>query len=170
MLKDKNIKDLSINPFTEIGLNWMLITAGNSTSSNTMTASWGGVGFMWNKNVAYIVVRPSRYTHSFITKEGYFSLSFLPSKYKKQLNYLGSVSGRDEDKIKNSKLELDYCLIDKHEVPYFKDSNLVYICKTLFIQPYNPSSFLDSKIDVWYKDHDYHDLFIAEILKVKVNE
>ncbi len=57
---------LELNPFTKIGKEWMLITAGNKEKANTMTASWGGLGVMWGKNVAYVFVRDSRYTKEFI--------------------------------------------------------------------------------------------------------
>ena len=53
---------LSLNPFTSIGKDWMLITAGDAAQYNTMTASWGGLGFLWNKPVSYIFIRPQRYT------------------------------------------------------------------------------------------------------------
>ena len=35
---------MEMNPFTKIGKEWMLITAGDEKKANTMTASWGGVG------------------------------------------------------------------------------------------------------------------------------
>jgi len=34
------------NPFSLIGDEWMLITAGNIENYNTMTASWGGLGVL----------------------------------------------------------------------------------------------------------------------------
>ena len=37
-------EELKENPFDLIGKQWMLITAGDETKCNTMTASWGGVG------------------------------------------------------------------------------------------------------------------------------
>ena len=55
-------KELSFNPFTKISKQWMLVTAGSEEKSNTMTASWGGVGFIWNKPVSFIFIRPQRYT------------------------------------------------------------------------------------------------------------
>ena len=55
-----------MNPFTKIGKEWMLITAGDETKSNTMTASWGGLGIMWNKKVATAYIRPQRYTKEFV--------------------------------------------------------------------------------------------------------
>jgi len=54
---------ISGNLIKKIGHEWMLITAGNSTDFNTMTASWGGMGFLWNKPVAFIFIRPQRFTY-----------------------------------------------------------------------------------------------------------
>ena len=45
-IKAEELKD---NPFDLIGKQWMLITAGNEEKCNTMTASWGGVGIMWER-------------------------------------------------------------------------------------------------------------------------
>ena len=86
------------NPFTKIGSDWMLITAGDKEKANTMTASWGGFGVLWGKNVAYIFVRESRYTKEFLDKKDTFSLTFFEG-HKMDLKYLGAVSGRNEDKI-----------------------------------------------------------------------
>ena len=41
------IESLEFNPFKKISKQWMLITAGDEKKSNTMTASWGGLGIMW---------------------------------------------------------------------------------------------------------------------------
>ncbi|MEG0388809.1 MAG: flavin reductase family protein, partial [Niameybacter sp.] len=43
---------LEKNPFQLIGKDWMLVTAEADGKANTMTASWGGLGVMWGKNVA----------------------------------------------------------------------------------------------------------------------
>ena len=48
--KEVDIKSLNFNPFTKIGSEWMLITAGDESGCNTMTASWGGLGVLWGKN------------------------------------------------------------------------------------------------------------------------
>ena len=45
--KETDISTLKFNPFDKISRQWMLVTAGDNDSSNTMTASWGGVGIMW---------------------------------------------------------------------------------------------------------------------------
>ncbi len=151
------------NPFQAIGKDWMLITAGNGDDVNTMTASWGGFGVMYGKNVAFIVVRPQRYTKEFIDREDTFSLSFLEKKkYKSVLNYLGTVSGRTEDKIKKSGLTLDH--VD--ETPFFNEAHYVFICKKLYQQPMQGDCLVNEKLDLtYYPDKDYHVLYIAEITK-----
>ncbi len=57
--KEVDIKSLTFNPFTKIGSEWMLITAGDQSGYNTMTASWGGLGVLWGKNVATCYIRRS---------------------------------------------------------------------------------------------------------------
>ena len=98
-MKEINYKDMKFNPFNLIGGEWMLVTAGDEASCNTMTASWGHLGCLWGHNdpTAVIYLRPSRYTKKFVDEEGYFSLCVMDKSFKKQMAYLGSVSGRDED-------------------------------------------------------------------------
>jgi len=151
------------NPFQTIGKEWMLITAGNEEKVNTMTASWGGFGVMYGKNVAFIFVRPQRYTKEFIDQEETFSLSFLDKSYKDVLNYLGSVTGRIEDKIGKSGLTLDYT----DQTPYFSEANQVFICKKLYQQSLTGDSLINERFDTtYYPDKDYHIMYIAEITKV----
>ena len=86
-LKEQNIEDFICNPFFKIGKEWMLITAGTKEKINTMTASWGSLGVMWGKNVAFTFIRPQRYTKEFIDDNNTFSLCFFPEEYKKDLSY-----------------------------------------------------------------------------------
>lgn len=151
------------NPFSAIGKDWMLIAAGDSEKQNAMTASWGGLGVMFGKNVAFIFVRPQRYTKEFIDREETFSLSFLDKKYRNVLNYFGTVSGRDEDKIAKSGLTVSFY----GSTPYFGEANLVLICKKLFVQPLDNNTLPNRKIEAtWYSRKDYHTLYIAEITNV----
>ena len=104
--KEIKPEELQKNPFQMIGKEWLLVTAEKDGKANTMTASWGGVGVMWGRNVAFIVIRPQRYTKEFIDASDKLSLSVLDEEYRKTLSYLGSVSGRDEDKIGKSGLTI----------------------------------------------------------------
>ncbi len=151
------------NPFQMFGKDWMLITAGNKEKVNTMTASWGGLGVMYGKNVAYVVIRPHRYTKEFVDQEETFSLSFFDKSYRKTMSYLGTVSGRNEDKITKSKLTV----VRYGDTPYFDEARLVFICKKLFKQALNPDSLLYEQLkQTWYPGGDNHTLYIAEITDV----
>jgi flavin reductase (DIM6/NTAB) family NADH-FMN oxidoreductase RutF len=150
------------NPFQMIGSDWMLITASKGDDVNTMTASWGGLGIMWGRPAAYIVIRPQRYTREFVEAAATFSLSFLDSRYKPQLDYLGSVSGRDEPKIARSGLTL----AEVDGTPYFAESSLVLICRKLYHQRYDPACFIDPSLEENYPKQDYHTLYIGEIITV----
>lgn len=160
----KNIEELDFAPFQKIGKDWMLITAEKDGKVNGMTASWGGLGVMWGKNVAFIVVRKSRYTKEFIDGSDVFSLAFFdPGKYRKMLSYMGTVSGRNEDKADKCGLTVDHY----EGVPYYSEASEVLLCKKLCRQPLPPESFCDPEIDAkWYADQDYHDLYIAEVIEV----
>ena len=85
------IESLEFNPFKKISKEWMLVTAGDEKKSNTMTASWGGVGIMWGKNIATAYIRPQRYTKKFMDETGMYTLSFLSEDYRNALNVCGSV-------------------------------------------------------------------------------
>lgn len=162
----KSIKpeDLNKNVFEAIGSEWMLVAAQSRGKANAMTASWGGMGVMWGKNVVFVVLRPQRYTKEFVDAADSFSLSFI-GKDKERLNYMGTVSGRDEDKIKNSELTLAH----SGGAPYFEEANTVLICKKLFAQPYSETSFINADIlPRWYPQKDLHTLYIAEITNVLV--
>ncbi|MFZ2028154.1 MAG: flavin reductase family protein, partial [Lactococcus raffinolactis] len=97
--KAVRIDTLDMNPFTKIGKEWLLITAGTADNCNTMTASWGGFGFLWNRNVATVYIRPQRYTKTFVDGTDTFTLSFFNGDFRKVMTYLGQTSGRDADKI-----------------------------------------------------------------------
>lgn len=161
--KSIDITQFNVNPFTKIGKEWMLITAKKGNSVNTMTASWGGLGVMWGKSVAFIGIRPQRYTKEFIDNSNTFSLCFFDEKYKNTLSYLGTVSGRDENKIEISKLSLN----TYKDVPFFEEANCVINCKKLYCQELQANCFIDTSLnEKWYPNKDYHSLYFAEITEI----
>lgn len=166
IFKSLDADQFDYSPFKMIGKDWMLITAQKDEKVNSMTASWGGMGVMWGKNVAFVVVRKSRYTKELIDGSDTFSLSFFDrDKYGKILSYMGSTSGRDEDKIEKSGLTVKHC----KGIPFFSEATKVITCKKMCCQPINLESLIDEGIEnQWYKDKDYHDLYIGEIVDILV--
>ena len=122
---------------------------------------------MWGKNVAFTFIRPNRFTKKFVDENETFSLCFFDEIYKKTLSYLGTVSGRDEDKI--SKSALTPCFIDN--TPCFEEANLVLICKKLYSQDLKPENFIEYDLDSkWYEKKDYHTMYVSEILKCYIGK
>lgn len=169
-MKEISYKDLKLNPFNLIGGEWMLVTAGNEHDGcNTMTASWGEMGCLWGHNdpVATIYIRPSRYTKTFIDKEDRFTLCVMDKSFKKQMAYLGSVSGRDEDKITKTGLTPVYA----DGTTYFSEAKLVLICKKLYAQELTEKGFFyPETIEQSYPLRDYHTMYIGKIEKVLVRD
>ncbi|MBR1779624.1 MAG: flavin reductase [Clostridia bacterium] len=159
-----SVDSLNENFFKLIGEKWMLITANDGESINTMTASWGGVGVLWNKNVTFCFIRPSRHTFKFMEGSDFYTLSFYDDKYKSKLSFCGTNSGKNVDKIKKIGFHpiLDGC------APYFEESNLVLICRKIYAQYLAPELFLDDFIEQNYPLKDYHKMYIGEIEKVLV--
>ena len=163
--KEIKPEELNFNPFTRIGSDWMLLTAGTEDKFNTMTASWGGLGHLWGKDVAFAFIRPQRYTKQFVDENDCFSLCFFGGEQMEALRYLGTASGRDEDKIAKSGLTLTH--IDS--VPCFEEASLVLLCRKLYVQTLEPEQFTDRAVaDSCYPNHDFHDLYIAEVQKALV--
>jgi len=168
MLEAMNIESVNdFNPVEKIGGEWMLITAGNGAKVNTMTANWGSIGFIWGKPSATIYIRQTRYTKEFVDKNDYFSLCFFSKKYKKELSYLGSHSGRDENKIEKVKFDVNF--IDG--VPYFKQASTIIICKKVYAQAMKEKSVINQDIVKRYYDKDsMHTLYIGEIKQSYLNK
>ncbi|MGN1114656.1 MAG: flavin reductase [Oscillospiraceae bacterium] len=159
----KDIDLLSLNPFKMIGKDWMLVTAGNENSWNTMTASWGFTGVMWGKNVAETVIRPQRYTKEFIDSSEYFTLSFFDESQRDILKYCGTHSGRDVNKAEQTGL----AAAKAGESIAFEQAKTVILCRKMFVQPMLSESFTDKKaLEQWYPDNDFHVQYIGEIVAV----
>jgi len=153
---------ISDNAFRLFDHDWTLITAGTRKSFNTMTASWGGLGIIWNKRVAFIFVRPTRYTYEFIEKSDRFTLSFLPEQHRKALAFCGSKSGRDVDKIAATGLSP---VFDASGAVYFEQARLVMICRKVYLQDLAPRQFLDKQVLKFYPKRDFHRMYFGEIVK-----
>lgn len=174
-MKEITAEELNENPFKLIGKDWMLITAEEAGRTNMMTASWGGMGVLWGKNVATVYIRRSRFTKGYIDKGDYFSLCVLGEEYRKQLAYCGKASGRDEDKVSASGLTVEHAQVDsdgqKISVPYFKEARLAIVCKKLYAQEMSAACFTKFGKDIpaqMYADDDWHTTYVAEIQKILV--
>lgn len=161
-------KVLDLNPIELIGDQWMLVTAGDMVSFNTLTASWGAMGELWNKPVAFIFIRPQRYTFQFVEREDIFTLSFFEPAYRPALTLCGNTSGRDTDKV--AKTGLTPYATEKGGVA-FHEARLVLECRKLYSEPLKREMFTDGRIPAkLYPDGDFHVMYVAEIVNAWVKE
>ena len=166
-MKKIDVSELRMNPMTKIGKEWMLVTAGSKERGyNTMTASWGHLGHIWGFDTSVIYVRPQRYTKQFVDREEKYTLCFFPG-YKKEMGYLGTKSGRDEDKV----AAVGLTPVFGDGFTYFAEASLVLVCRKLYRAPLKEEYFLDKSIVTDdYPKKDFHDLYVGEILEVYVND
>jgi flavin reductase (DIM6/NTAB) family NADH-FMN oxidoreductase RutF len=166
-IKQIDITDFNHNVFRLIGSDWMLITSGNKKSFNTMTASWGGLGVLWNKNVVFCFVRPSRFTYLFMEKSDYFTLCFFDENYKDILTFCGTHSGKNINKIEKAGLiPLETSLGNI----YFKQAQLVMECEKIYFQDITPKNFVNPSIEQNYNGKDYHRIYIGEVLNILMRQ
>lgn len=160
-IKAKEIKD---NIIKLIADEWMLVAAGDETGYNMMTASWGGMGEMWGKDVAVTVIRPQRYTYEFIEKNDLFTLSFYGDK--KDIHAIcGKKSGRDINKAAEAGLTPVFI----NDTVTFDEARLTVVCKKLYTSDLKEDGFIDKECLKWY-DNDFHRMYVGEIVKVLVKE
>lgn len=158
-----DVKSLNDNVFETIGKEWLLVTVGDKDNFNMMTASWGCLGWLWNKPVAVIFIRPERYTHDLIEQSDKLTLSFLghSEEARKIYAFCGSKSGRDFDKLKETGLVP--VETDNGGVTY-EQARLTFECRKLYKDAIKPECFLDHSISQWYGEKGgYHDVYVVEI-------
>ena len=165
MFQKVDPKALKFNPFSAIGSQWMLITAGTAERCNTMTASWGGVGVLWGAPMATCYIRPQRYTKQFVDENEYFTLSFFPEEYRSQLNLCGTKSGRDIDKVKECGFTV---AAGAGNAPYFEQAELVLVCRKRMAVPMDPAAMPEDVKEKWYPNNDWHTMYWGEIVEALV--
>ena len=122
------MKDKEYKIFDMFENQWALVTAGSRERFNCCTVGWGGMGVLWNRPVVTVYLHPARYTREFLAENDCFTLSFFPEKYRKALGILGTLSGRDGDKIAASGLTLT----PMGESVSYREAELSFLCRKLY--------------------------------------
>ncbi|WP_081589750.1 flavin reductase family protein [Bacteroides oleiciplenus] len=164
--------DLPDNVIQLIGKEWMLVTAGTKNSYNTMTASWGGIGYIWERPSTFIFIRDTRYTYQFLQREESFTLSFFDEKYRNALRICGTRSGRDTNKIEEaglSPLETPSGLMS------FGEARMIIECKKMFVQELDYANLTEpykTKVmeESYKNESSKHQMFISEITNIWVKK
>ena len=164
--KKVDIDTYGLKPFEAIGKKWTLITAQRDGVVNTMTASWGGIGVLWSKNVLTIYIRPQRYTKEFVDASDYFTVTLFDG-YLKELGVLGKKSGRDGDKIAEVGFHVE--MVDGQ--PTFREGKTAIVCRKLYRGRLQPENFeTNAIVDSCYPKKDFHYVYVGEIVGIYENE
>ena len=171
-MKRKNIPfdKFTLSVIQSFNNRWMLLAAGENKPGgfNVMTVSWGGFGVIWNKPLAMVVVRPSRFTFEFMEKSDTYTLSSFSGEFKDQLTLCGTRSGRAMDKIE----ACGFKPVASSAVPApgFEEAELIIECRKMYYDDINPAHFLASHIEGNYGGRDYHRMYFGEIVAIQGSE
>ena len=148
-----------------VGKDLALITAGVPGFNNSMTILYGGIGKLWYKDVYFAFVKPERYTYEFIKNNEYFTVSYFPKEYDHIHKVFGCQSGRDVDKVKETKLTPQ---VLSHGMT-FQEANEIFVCKKMYMKQMDPD-FIPEEVMAMYNDPDNliygqtHYLVVGEIV------
>ena len=156
------MESLNLDVFNTFHKDWALLTAGDLTDYNTMTVSWGGLGTLWNKRVATVYVRPCRHTYSYMEKSEYFTVSFYPEEYRKDLSTLGTLSGRDGDKVAKTSLTA----VAAGDGVTFVQAKRTLLCRKLYAQDMDPNAIDQAIMASSYRSEPVHRMYIGEVVQI----
>lgn len=155
------IQNLTLRPFHILDKEWALLVAGRE-KPNPMTVSWGGLGTLWNRPVATVYVRPTRFTFGVLNAEPEFTLNVLPESLRPALELCGSRSGRDTDKWAAAGIAPEPS--EAVGIPRVRGARLALECRVLATLDLDPARFLDPAVDELYPAKDYHRVYWGEVL------
>jgi len=164
--KEIDHRQLILRPTSIWADQWLLLGVGDFAAGriNAMTVGWGSFGTMWSRPFVQVVVRPTRYSHEFMEEFDTFTLLGFPAEYRSDLQRLGTVSGRNHDKI--AETHLTPCASQIVAAPSFEEAELAVECRKIYSDQMRSDKILDESIHRLYPESDYHTIYFGEILRI----
>ena len=156
------MKTITTQPFAKFDNDWALVTAGSPSDFNTMTVSWGSMGTVWGRSVITVYIRPDRYTWKYLKENDSFTVSFYPEKYRSALELLGSVSGRDGDKVKQSGLTPQ----ETDNAVTFAEAEETYVCEKIYMAEMKYEDVPPFAQKIYQNGIEPHYIVMGEVKKV----
>lgn len=128
----------------------VMVSCGTEDEHNIITVAWTGI-VNSEPPMTYVSVRKQRYSHDMIAKTGEFVINMTTEDLAFATDYCGVRSGRDVDKFKEQ--NLTPVKGEKVNCPVIKESPVNLECKVVEVHEYGS-----------------HDMFVAEIVNVQVDE
>ena len=157
-------REIEGNVFKLFHEEWFEVAAGKPDDMNLMTIAWGTMGMLWNKPVVTVYVSTSRYTYEFMEKNDYFTITHFPASMRDKLQYLGTASGRDEDKVAGAGLTAEFTDLGN---PIFAEADLAIECKKLYAEQFK-AGLMPLEQRQWYDERGLgiHVAYVGEIVNV----
>ncbi len=155
--------EFNIDIFQAIGKQSFLLASGTINHHNCMTVGWAGLGYLWRRPMAFVYVRPQRYTFQLMAQYNYFSMNFFSDNYNNILQLCGTKSGRDIDKMHLPGITPeDY----QQQTIYYKEAQIVLICKKIYYQDLNPENLVEKSVLSLYPLNDFHRIYYGEVTSI----
>ena len=163
-------EDFDENIFKLVGKDFTVITAGKTP--NSMVASWGGVGIMFNKPVTWNVLRANRYTLEKIRETGTYTMCYFPDQYKGEIMQFGMKSGRNTDKMAQTKLTP---MVTPDGYPAYAEAKIIIECKLIAASTVSKDEFYTEEAKTFLQEgfddaKDWHKLVYGEITKIYIRK
>ena len=161
-------EDFNENFFNLVAKDFTVITAGEQP--NSMVASWGGMGIMFNKPVTWCFLRANRYTLEKIKETGTYTMCYFPEQYKGDIMQFGIKSGRNTDKMAQTKLTQ---METPDGYPAYKEAKIIIECKLIAAPTVSKDEFYTEEgkefLQGGYDEaKDWHKLVYGEITNIYV--
>ncbi len=128
----------------------VMVTCGQGTSANIITIAWTGVINTHPPRVT-IAVRPTRHSYRLIRESGEFAINLTPASLVREADFCGIYTGAKVDKFARTGLHPEPAQVVS--CPLIAECPLSLECRVLDVLPQGT-----------------HDLFIAEVVAVDVDE
>ena len=128
----------------------VMASLGEGDKANIITIAWTGI-INSRPPMTYISVRKERHSHDILMKTGEFVINLTTEAILRQTDWCGVRSGRDYDKWKETGLTKEPASVVK--CPMIAESPVNLECRVTEV-----------------KELGSHDMFMAEIVKVHVDE
>lgn len=157
-------RDIEGNPVRMFADDWFELAAGNEGDMNLMTIAWGTLGQLWAKPVVIVYVSTSRYTYEYMEKNDYFTVTHFPASMRHKLQYLGTASGRNEDKVKGAELTVEFTDLGN---PIFAEADLAIECKKIYSDQFKADKMPIERRQ-WHEETGtgIHVMYVGEIVNV----
>ena len=127
-----------------------LVTCGTVEEPNVLTVAWTGI-INSSPAMTYVSIRPERWSHHLIAESGEFVINVTTDELVRAADFCGVRSGKDTDKF--AEMKLTVLPASQVKAPILAQSPVSLECKVTEV-----------------KHLGSHDMFIAEIVAVQVDD